>query len=147
YFVMAGHHHPADGDAAAYRTVRQRMIDLILTQGDEVGLHPSYTASDHPDRLRDEAERLASLAPAPPRSARCHFLRHDPHRTPGDLAALGFALDSSLGYADRPGLRGGLSFPYRPYDLAADRPFDLPELPLAGMAATLSADRYLGLDA
>jgi hypothetical protein len=147
HFLMAGHHHPADGDAAAYGAVRARMVDLILSQGDEVGLHPSYTAADHPDRLREESGRLAALMPAPPRSVRFHFLRHDPHQTPGVLAALGFSLDSSLGYADRPGLRSGFSFPHRPYDLAADRPFDLVELPLAVMDATLSDDRYLGLGA
>ena len=66
---------------------------------------------------------------------RFHFLRHDPHHSPAELAALGFLLDSSLGYADRPGLRGGFSFPYRPYDLDADAPHDLLELPLAVMDA------------
>ena len=147
HFLMAGHHHPTDGDATAYDAVRAKMVDLVLAQGDEVGLHPSYTASDHPDRLRMEAARLRALMPTPPRSVRFHFLRHDPHHTPVQLAALGFALDSSLGYADRPGLRGGFSFPYRPYDLDADAPHDLLELPLAVMDTTLSDERYLGLDA
>jgi hypothetical protein len=147
HFLLAGHHHPADGDAAAYDAVRAEMVDLLLAQGDEVGLHPSYTTSDHPERLRQETARLRALLPVPPRSARFHFLRHDPHHSPAELTALGFVLDSSLGYADRPGLRGGFSFPYRPYDLDVDAPHDLLELPLAVMDATLSDERYLGLDA
>jgi hypothetical protein len=147
HFLMAGHHHPADGDAAAYDEVRARMVDRITANGDEVGLHPSYTTSDHPDRLRGEQERLAALVRAPLRSARFHFLRHDPHRSLAELDALGFALDSSQGYADRPGLRAGFSFPYHPYDLASERPLGLVELPLAVMDATLSDQRYLGLDA
>src|SRR6185437_15934046 len=79
HFLMAGHHHPADGDAIAYDEVRARMVDRITT-------------SDHPERLRGEQERLAALVPAPLRSARFHFLRHDPHRSLAELDALGFAL-------------------------------------------------------
>jgi hypothetical protein len=147
HFLMAGHHHPADGDGAAYDEVRARMVDRITANGDEVGLHPSYTTSDHPERLRGEQQRLAALVPTPLRSARFHFLRHDPHRSLAELDALGFALDSSQGYADRPGMRAGFSFPYHPYDLASERPLGLVELPLAVMDATLSDQRYLGLDA
>jgi Family of unknown function (DUF7033) len=147
HFLLGGHHHPADGDGAAYDRVRVRLVDLIASQGDEIGLHPSYTTSDHPDRLEGEKRRLESLTGAPLRSVRFHFLRHDTHRSLRQLDRLGFALDSSQGYADRPGMRAGFSFPYRPYDIAADRPLDLVELPLAVMDATLSDDRYLGLSA
>jgi len=146
HFLLGGHHHPLDGDGAAYDAVRARVVDLIAAQGDEIGLHPSYTTSDHPDRLAAERDLLQGLLGAPVRSVRFHFLRHDPHRTFPELERLGFGLDSSHGYADRPGMRAGFSFPYRPYDLANDRPFDLLELPLAVMDATLSDDRYLGLD-
>ncbi len=146
HFLMAGHHHPLDGDGTAYDHVRARLADLLAAQGDEVGLHPSYTASDHPQRLEQERDALQQLIGAPVRSLRFHFLRHDPHATFVELERLGFALDTSHGYADRPGMRAGLSFPYRPYDLANDRPFDLIELPLAVMDATLSDERYLGLD-
>ena len=44
-------------------------------------------------------------------------------------------------------MRAGLSHPYRPYDLAADRPLGMLELPLVVMDATLAEDRYLGLSA
>jgi len=59
---------------------------------------------------------------------------------------LKLALDSSQGYADRPGLRAGFSFPYRPFHLAERRPLDLVELPMAVMDATLAERRYLGLE-
>jgi hypothetical protein len=44
-------------------------------------------------------------------------------------------------------MRAGFSFPYHPYDLASEQPLGLVELPLAVMDATLSDQRYLGLDA
>jgi hypothetical protein len=148
YFVLAGHHHPADGAApGVYDRVRPAVATQVLAQGDELALHPSYTASERPSLVAEERERLASLAGAPIRGVRFHYLRHDAHATLPELDRLGFAYDSSHGYADRPGMRAGLSFPYRPYDVAADRPLEMLELPLVVMDATLAEDRYLGLSA
>jgi hypothetical protein len=148
YFVMAGHHHPADGAAPrVYDRVRPAVVTQVLAQGDELGLHPSYTASERLPLIREERERLEMLAGRPVRGVRFHYLRHDAHGTLPELDRLGFAYDSSQGYADRPGMRAGLSFPHRPYDVAADRPLAMLELPMVVMDATLAEDRYLGLSA
>jgi hypothetical protein len=145
HFVMAGHTHPADGPG--YDRARAAVVSQVLGQGDELALHPSYEASRRPELLDEQRSRLEALAGAPVRGVRFHYLRHETHHTLPLLAARGFAYDSSQGYADRPGLRAGFSHPYRPYDLAADRPLDLVELPLAVMDATLAEERYLNLDA
>ena len=148
YFVLAGHHHPADGAApSVYERVRPAVVTQVLAQGDELGVHPSYTASEDIGLIAEERARLEALAGGAVRGVRFHYLRHDAHRTLPELDRLGFAYDSSQGYADRPGMRAGLSFPYRPYDLAADRPLGMLELPLVVMDATLAEDRYLGLAA
>jgi len=148
YFVLAGHHHPADGAApGVYDRVRPAVVTQVLAQGDELALHPSYTASERLSLIAEERERLESLAGASVRGVRFHYLRHDAHATLPELDRLGFAYDSSHGYADRPGMRAGLSFPYRPYDVVADRPLALLELPLVVMDATLAEERYLGLSA
>jgi len=146
YFVMAAHHHPADGPApAVYNHVRPAIVTQVLAQGDELGLHASYTASERPERLDAERARLEALAGEAVRGVRFHYLRHDVHTTLPGLDRRGFAYDSSHGYAERTGLRAGFSFPYRPYDLAADRPLRLVELPLAVMDVTLAEERFLGL--
>jgi hypothetical protein len=146
YFVMAGHHVPADGpDPAAYDRLRPAIVAQVAAQGDEVGLHPSYTASEQPGRIAEERARLAELAGGPVAGMRFHYLRHDTHATLPELDRQGFTYDSSQGYGDAIGLRAGFSFPYRPFDLAAGRPLDLVELPLAVMDATLAEERYLGL--
>ena len=93
----------------------------IAAQGDEVGLHPSYTASERPERIAEERARLEQLTGAPVPAMRFHYLRHDTHTTLPALERLGFAYDSSQGYGDAIGLRAGFSFPYRPYHLA-ERP-------------------------
>jgi hypothetical protein len=146
YFVMAGHHVPADGpDPAAYDRLRPAIVAQIAAQGDEVGLHPSYTASERPERIAEERARLEQLTGVAVAGMRFHYLRHEAHSALPAVDRLGFAYDSSQGYGDAIGLRAGLSFPYRPYHLAADRPLDLIELPLAVMDATLAEERYLGL--
>ena len=148
YFVLAGHHHPADGSAPrVYERVRPAIVTQVTAQGDEIGLHPSYTASEHLALIAEERARLEGLTGGQVRGVRFHYLRHDAHATLPELDRLGFAYDSSQGYADRPGMRAGLSHPYRPYDVAADRPLAMLELPLVAMDATLAEDRYLGLSA
>jgi hypothetical protein len=146
YFVMAGHHVAADGpDPAAYDRLRPAIVAQIAAQGDEVGLHPSYTASERPERIPEERSRLEELTGARVPGMRFHYLRHEAHATLPEVERLGFTYDSSQGYGDAIGMRAGFSFPYRPYHLADDRPLALVELPLAVMDATLAEERYLGL--
>ncbi len=145
---MTGHTRPADGPApAAYDHRRPAIVTQIAAQGDEIGLHPSYATSEQPALLAEEKARLEALTGEPTAGVRFHYLRHRTHDTLPQLAELGFRYDTSQGYAETPGLRAGFSLPYRPYDIATDRPLDLVELPLAIMDATLAEERYLGLDA
>jgi hypothetical protein len=79
------------------------------------------------------------------RGQRYHYLRVDPHANLAALPALGLRYDSTLGFPDAPGFRAGIAQPFRPWDLTAERPLDLVEIPLAAMDVTLAEDRYLGL--
>jgi hypothetical protein len=142
---MAGHGHPADGPApATYDRLRPRLVELLLAGGAEIGLHGSYRAAEDVAVLSEETRLLEALA-GPLAGHRYHYLRVDPHRNLTALEALGFQYDTSLGFADRPGFRAGIAHPFRPWDVAADRPLDLVEIPLALMDVTLAEERYLGL--
>ena len=145
FYLMAGHGHPADGPSpATYDRLRPRLVELLLAGGAEVGLHGSYNAAADAEILTEEKQRLEELA-GPLAGHRYHYLRVDPHRNLATLDALGFRYDSSLGFADRPGFRAGIAQPFRPWDVAADRPLRLVEIPLAVMDVTLAEERYLGL--
>ncbi len=147
FFVMAGHHHPADGAVpASYERVRPHLVETLLAGGGEVGLHGSYTAAEDVERLGDEKGRLEVLA-GPVAGQRYHYLRVDPHANLAPLTGLGFRYDTSLGFADLPGFRAGIAHPFRPWNFEADRPLDLVEVPLAVMDVTLAEERYLGLSA
>ncbi len=147
FFVMAAHRHPADGPSPElYDRLRPRLVETLLKCGAEVGLHGSYTAADDPSQLALEAERLRDLA-GEVTGHRYHYLRLDMQRNLDAIQKLGFSYDCSLGFPDRPGFRAGIAQPFRPWDFGADRPFDLIEIPLAVMDATLAEERYLGLSA
>jgi len=147
FFLLAGHRHPADGAVPeAYERLRPRLVDLLREGGGEIGLHGSYTAARDFQRLAEEKGRLEELA-GPLAGQRYHYLRVDPLANLTPLADLGFAYDTSLGFADQPGFRAGIAHPYRPWSFEHDAPLDLIEVPLAVMDVTLAEDRYLGLPA
>jgi peptidoglycan/xylan/chitin deacetylase (PgdA/CDA1 family) len=145
-YVLAAHRDPHDGAApAAYAARRPDLVRLLLEQGDEVGLHASYTAADDPAALAGERADLEALAGRRLRGLRFHYLRMRWPEVVRTLDDLGLAYDTSLGYAERPGPRAGFSFPFFPWDLAREQPARFVELPLVLMDATLDEERYLGL--
>jgi peptidoglycan/xylan/chitin deacetylase (PgdA/CDA1 family) len=147
FFLLAGHGHRADGAAPeAYDRLRPRLVETLLEAGSEIGLHGSYLAADDVERLARERLLLAQLD-GPLIGQRYHYLRVDPHRNLAPLAGVGFRYDTSLGFPDALGFRGGIAQPFRPWDFARERPADLVEVPLAVMDATLAEERYLGLSA
>ena len=145
-FVLAAHRDPHDGAAPEiYEARRARLVSQLDRLGLEVGLHASYTALADEQLLAEERAVLAALLGGPIAGNRHHYLRLPWHDGIRALDRLGFAYDATLGHAERPGPRAGLSFPFRPWDVAAGRPLRILELPLVLMDATLSEARYLGL--
>jgi peptidoglycan/xylan/chitin deacetylase (PgdA/CDA1 family) len=146
FFVMAGHRHAADGASPeTYDRLRPRLVETLQEGDAEIGLHGSYTAAEDPTRLREEKEALEQLA-GPVAGQRYHYLRIDPLSNVEPLEDLGFAYDSSLGFAGALGFRAGIAHPFRPWDFRRERPVDLVEIPLAAMDATFE-ERYLNLSA
>lgn len=147
FFLIAGHHDGHDGPSPeTYDRLRPRLVETIVEGGGEVGLHGSYLAARDAELLAREVEVLEALG-VEVRGNRYHYLRVDPHANLAPLPGLGIRYDTTIGFPDAPGFRAGIAQPYRPWDVAADRPLDLVEIPLAAMDVTLGAERYLGLSA
>jgi hypothetical protein len=145
-FVLAAHRDPHDGASPeAYSGRRGRLVTELDRLGLEVGLHASYTCLADERLLAQERAELARLLGGPIAGNRHHYLRLPWHEGIRALDRLGFSYDATLGYAERPGPRAGLSFPFRPWDVAAGTPLRIFELPLVLMDATLAEPRYLGL--
>ncbi|MET1009593.1 MAG: polysaccharide deacetylase family protein [Gaiellaceae bacterium] len=147
HFLLAGHGHVEDGFAPeVYDRLRPRLVETLLETGAEVGLHGSYLSAEEPLRLAAEKEELESRA-GPGAGQRYHFLRVDPHANLAPLAGLGFQYDTTLGFADAPGFRAGITQPFRPWSEELGHPLPLVEIPLALMDTTLAVPQYLGLTA
>ena len=140
-FVKTGDGAPQD---VALPRRDPRLAALLASGRIRAGLHPSYDAHDDPARLAAERDRLAAMRGEAPALVRTHFLRWAEPATPRALAAAGFAVDSTLGFAERPGARRGTTQPFRLWDRAADAVSSLWQVPLTVMDTTLAV--YRGLD-
>jgi hypothetical protein len=68
---------------------------------------------------------------------RFHFLLYDHQTTPLILEKAGIKYDSTLGFAEQFGFRNSFCFPFQPYDIRNDKPYDFYEIPLVLMDGTL----------
>lgn len=137
FFYKAGAHgfRDVDYDIAGF-DVRSRLLQQ-LENGHEVGLHPSYHAFAHTDRLIAERDRLATAAGKPIRSHRAHYLRYDHPASLHRWEGASFSVDSTLGWAGAPGFRHGTCLPFPLFDPVAMRESTVWEMPLAAMESAL----------
>jgi hypothetical protein len=147
-YLLAAHRDPHDGARPdVYDRLRPRLVQELRDLGGEIGLHGSYRSSEDEGMLRSELHDLAALTGDPVRGLRFHYLRMRWLDVVERIEHVGLAYDTSLGFADRPGPRTGLSFPFVPWAARAGRPATFLELPLVLMDATLAERRYMGLSA
>jgi hypothetical protein len=142
--VAVGHGHPKDVN---YRIEDERVcayLRAIVDAGFDLCLHGSYRSTQDPARYVKEADLLARRLHRP-RGSRQHFLSFDYDALFGAQERAGIQYDMSMGYPDQVGPRAGFSYPYFPYCLAEDRPYDVVEVSLVLMDVTLRG--YLGLNA
>jgi hypothetical protein len=137
FFYKAGAHGFRDVayDIAGFE-VRSRLLQQ-MENGHEVGLHPSYHAFAHTDRLIEERDLLAAAAGVPIRSHRAHYLRYAHPESIHRWEAASFSVDSTLGWAGAPGFRHGTCLPFPLFDPVSMRESTVWELPLAAMESAL----------
>src|SRR4029077_1674967 len=71
----------------------------------------------------------------------------DRHRNLSPLADVGLRYDTTLGFPDALGFRGGIARPFRPWDFEREEPLAVIECPLPAMNAPLAEERSLALAA
>ena len=142
--VAVANAHPNDVNYSIDDDAVRDYLRVITDEGFDLCLHGSYRSAEQVDRYVAEAELLATRL-ARPVGSRQHFLSFDYDTLFTAQEAAGIRYDMSIGFPDRPGPRAGFSYPYFPYCLAEDRPYDVVEIGLFLMDATLSG--YLNLSA
>src|SRR5690606_29402254 len=134
--VAVGHRDPHDVNYRIEDPDVQSYLRAILDQGFEMCLHGSYRSTENPEWYIEEAQLLARTL-ARPIGSRQHFLSFDYDTLFAVQERSGIQYDMSMGFPDRAGPRAGFSYPYFPYCLAEDRPYDVVEISLFLMDVTL----------
>lgn len=106
------------------------MIREIDRRGWEIGLHPSWYSFDNIDEMKRQKEALEKVLGKDVVSVRQHYLHYDIRVTPRVQADAGLRYDSTLGFNDNIGFRFGTCYPWRLYDLQAEKELPIFEVPL-----------------
>ena len=133
-----GKHHPSDclydmEDRVVFdgqRCTVAEMIREIDRRGWEIGLHPSWYSFDDVDEMKRQKAALEKALGRDVVSVRQHFLHDDIRVTPRVQAETGFKYDATLGFNDNVGFRFGTCYPWRLYDLKAEKELTIVEVPL-----------------
>lgn len=134
--VAVGHRHRAD---VKYRIEDDSIRDYVAAVTDagfDLCLHGSYRSTENVDWYVEEA-RLLERRVCKPVGSRQHFLSfiYDNLFLAQERACVQY--DMSIGYPDYIGPRAGFSYPFFPYCLDQDRPYDVVEIGLLLMDVTL----------
>jgi len=133
-----GRHHASDctyelTDRIVFNGQRctvAEMIREIDRQGWEIGLHPSWYSFDDAEEMKHQKAALETALGKDVVSVRQHFLHYDIRVTPRVQEEAGLRYDSTLGFNDNVGYRFGTCYPWRLYDLHAEKELPIVEVPL-----------------
>ncbi len=142
--VAVGHRHPVDVN---YHVESDRIRDYLRTIQDndfELCLHGSYRSTENPDWYAEEVALLAERLTRPVGS-RQHYLSFHYDSLFRAQERTGITYDMSLGFPDQPGARAGFSYPYFPWCLEEERPYNVLQISLFLMDVTLRS--YMNLSA
>ncbi len=115
----------------------------IKKAGSEIGMHGGHQAYNDISKIISERSKLETALGEKVVGYRNHYLRFKTPDTWNLLQKAGFKYDTTFGFADMPGFRNGLCYPFRPFDLNKNSFIDILEIPLIVMDVTFF--KYLGL--
>lgn len=119
------------------------IINEIIENNGEIGLHGGFNAYFDLEKLKQEKELLESSINQKVYGYRGHYLKFKTPETWQLLEKLNLDYDTTYGYPDQIGFRNGICHPFRPYSVKENRFLDIFELPLAIMDTTMT--KYMGL--
>ena len=122
----------------------RRILEAILAEGHEIGLHGSFATFQDAGIMAEERDRLKRVTGSPVLGIRQHFLRMRPGSTFRLMREAGFDYDSTFGFPDRNGFRLGAANVVPVYDHRTGQWSQLEEAPLTWMDRALS--KYRGIE-
>jgi hypothetical protein len=113
----------------------KKLINNIKTFS-KIGIHPSFSTSDFPEKILIEKERLEKISDETINKSRQHFLKFKMPDTYNFLISAGISEDYSMGFPEAPGFRAGTCKPFYFYDLKNEKATLLKIFPVTCMDAT-----------
>ncbi len=136
YFFLVGDYGVNDKSIPAKNHNFQHLIKSIADYS-EVGVHPSYASTTHPEKFETEIIRLEKILNRDITKSRQHFLKINLPDTYRRLIELDITDDYTLGFAREVGFRAGTCTTFNFYDLDLDIETKLRLHPFQVMDATL----------
>jgi hypothetical protein len=137
------------GDRCRFRGRTRRVHEIareLQEEGFDVGLHAGYASATNLHDFRYEKGVIEDYLGAEVVSCRQHYLHWDVAVTPRIQSAAGIRVDTTIGFNRNIGFRAGTALPYRLFDLEADVPLDVLEVPLIVQESALLSANALELD-
>lgn len=145
FFVLLGDYSQYD-KSISYHVEEFRQLLKHLGDYARLGMHASYDSFEEPQRIDIEKARLEQIVNRTIVRNRSHFLRIQLPQTYRMLLRAGIEHDYSMGYAEQPGFRAGISTPYPFFNLNSDSEMLLTIHPFMVMDATLKRYQQMGPD-
>ena len=126
--------------------VRNRGLKRLLKrirQFADIGIHPSYYATERPELMHAEKQSLEQLIDRKVDKSRQHFFRLLFPHTYRELLHAGIREEFTMGFASRPGFRAGCCIPFFWFDLQKNIVTDLKIYPVTYMDGALAEDLEL----
>ena len=140
--VAVGHRHPDDVNYHIDDDAICDYLRAIPSAGFDLCLHGSYRSTEQIEWYLEEVALLSRRLGCP-LGSRQHFLSFDYDNLFRAQERAAIQYDMSLGFPDRTGPRNGFSYPFFPYCLDEDRPYNVIEINLVLMDVTLQS--YMAL--
>lgn len=103
----------------------------------DVGIHPSFRASDNAVKLQKEIQMLSGLSGKKITDSRQHYLRFRLPQAYRNYLDAGIRVEYSMGFASAAGFRAGTARPFHFYDLLREEETALRVIPFQVMDRTL----------
>ncbi len=149
YFMSNTSNCRYDGNYDIKDMELRNLLKKVHEREHEIGLHSSYETYLDPVLIKKEFDKLKEVCEQEDIfqekwGARQHYLRLKVSETFSNLEKAGLNYDSSLYFAESPGFRSSICYPYFIYDVINRRMLNLVEKPLLIMEGSLLESDYLG---
>ncbi|MCD8410900.1 polysaccharide deacetylase family protein [Tenacibaculum finnmarkense] len=116
----------------------KKLIEKIKKRNHFIGIHPTYNSFNLDNQFRNEKEELVRNLNCNLIFGRQHYLRFEVPKTWQIWDDNNMVWDSTLGYADKEGFRGGVCFEYSVFNVETRNTLRLKEKPLIVMEGSFS---------